>query len=94
MNACGKYFGSVVIETLVRHSRPISPISEPSRAKTSDDCGGAMSCHASPVGVGADAPCATSTAGAAARVTKSRASGPRMIRRRPAGNSGVNGIRS
>ena len=33
MNASPTYLGSVRIETLVRHSAPISPISEPSRPK-------------------------------------------------------------
>src|SRR5919108_2135954 len=41
-NACGTYFGSDLIGTDVRHSFPISPMSEPSRETTSDDCGGWM----------------------------------------------------
>jgi hypothetical protein len=37
MNAFGTYGGSDLSGTLVRISRPISPIGDPSRAKTSDD---------------------------------------------------------
>src|SRR5918992_4975677 len=40
--AWGTYLGSDLIGTDVRHSLPISPMSEPSRATTSDDCGGWM----------------------------------------------------
>src|SRR5690242_5911254 len=49
MNAFGTYQGSVLIGTLVRISRPISPIGDESRANTSDDCGSGMICQASPV---------------------------------------------
>ena len=37
------------METLARHSEPISPTSEPSRAKTSVDCAGGTMRHGSPV---------------------------------------------
>src|SRR3954452_17791176 len=49
MNACATYRGTDVIETLVLDWWPMSPISEPSRANTSDDCTGWMICHGSPV---------------------------------------------
>jgi hypothetical protein len=49
MKALGTYQGSVLSGTLVRISRPISPISDESRAYTSVDCGSGMICHASPV---------------------------------------------
>src|SRR5438105_567493 len=41
--------GSVRMETLVRDSVPISPMNEPSRAKTSDDCFCGTICQGSPV---------------------------------------------
>src|SRR5687767_389708 len=54
--ACGTYFGSALIETEVRHSLPISPMSEPSRATTSEDCGGWMSRHGSVLSVSWESP--------------------------------------
>src|SRR5688572_22674563 len=46
---------------LVRHCRPIWPMSDPSRAYTSDDCGSAMIRHGSPV----DAACCCAATGSA-----------------------------
>src|SRR5690349_17110301 len=50
MKACATYFGSDLSATEVRHCRPISPMREPSRARTSEDCGGCTSFQASSEG--------------------------------------------
>src|SRR4051812_46063642 len=53
MNALGTYQGSDLSDTLLRISWPMSPIKDPSRASTRDDCASWMICHASPVEPGA-----------------------------------------
>src|SRR5262245_47033258 len=60
---------------IVRHSRPISPISEPSRANTCDDCGGVMSCHASTGGACWAGCWATSALERSADPTRNRSAG-------------------
>src|SRR3569833_4340232 len=49
MNAFGTYHGYDFSETLLRISRPMSPMSEPSRASTRDVCASWTICQASPV---------------------------------------------
>src|SRR5687768_14870286 len=57
MNAAATYFGSDRSGTFVRHSRPVSPMNDPSRPKTSEDCGNATIRHGSFEWGGCGDPC-------------------------------------
>ena len=84
MNACGTYLGRVDSAMLVRQSMPISPISDPSRPNTSDDCGSGTICHTSD-GVGPSRGAQAMSSASCARDTDAASrSPPASAKTRPA----------
>src|SRR6185437_13002141 len=73
MNASPTYFGSARSEMLVRTCLPISPMSEPSRARTMDDWGGCTICQACSVLCAASAGASGVASGAVHGATTSSA---------------------